>query len=845
MLAATNPPRALAIALLPLLVAAIFQRNDADAIVYLGAGQRVLGPLDELEAKLDRHAIVLAARAGVRNAPPLAAFAADLAAGVFSRELIGFARGAVTDGLLGAWPRCFADRGDGGAAASARWLDEIPAISESVGIIRNPGYGLDPATLGRRRIAERAGLLEVDGCPARLIDFGELDPRDPPACFEGEGRARLSTKPALAALVDRHARELVGAGYERDADKRAGLDRLQDGARLTSITRGLVLEAIGDGALERSPFTEAGRKQLYTYLNTPAEQGRHVGLTRLHLAIWQASPELRASYPHLSGPDGAGYAGWLCTYGEAQQGLVPALLPPAPDLVFREADAHRHLLGPRWGVNVVGFFTAELGVGEAARLLMAGLDAHDIPALPIQGNLAPPSRQGAEHRRARPEQAAYPINIVCINGDGIPVFAREAGRSFFENRYTIALWWWEVGDPPADWRAAYEFVDEVWVATQQVYETLAPSCPVPVVKITLPVLEPEVAPVGRAQLGMPLDGFLFLYMHDYHSVAARKNPEGAIQAFRRAFEPGSGVKLLIKSINADKRPVEHERVALAAAAHPDIVLVDGYLSAAEKNAMLAACDCYVSLHRSEGFGLPVAEALLLERPVIATGFGGTQEFLDERDAFLVDFELAPVGEGASPYPADGIWAEPDLAHASTLMRAVVEHPEQAHERARRGRARLLELHSPTAAGASMERRLRHVREHLRERGAHTLDLANLPPLDSQMPDPSALESLIAGAPTVSIGTDRLAEARRKVIRPLLTWARDYAYHQRLVAGELNAQVSRLQSTLEDRIDDVARELLEAQQDLRAQLMASLETPRQPDGRSSAKPAGPGRGRVFA
>ena len=115
----------------------------------------------------------------------------------------------------------------------------------------------------------------------------------------------------------------------------------------------------------------------------------------------------------------------------------------------------------------------------------------------------PSSRRGAAFAYSGPDEAAYPINIVCINGDGIPVFAREAGRSFFAERYTIALWWWEVGDPPAGWSEAYRFLDEVWVGSQHIYDAIAPTSPVPVVRITLPVLEPEVASRTRGQLGLP------------------------------------------------------------------------------------------------------------------------------------------------------------------------------------------------------------------------------------------------------------------------------------------------------------------------------------------------------
>jgi glycosyltransferase involved in cell wall biosynthesis len=816
LVAAANPPGALSFAVLPRLVQHLLD-GGADALVYLGTGQRLLGPLEELMELLDHHQIVLVARS-VADASGAAddglAFVADRSRGAFSRELLALRDGPATKALLAAWPRYFASGDDDGASAVRAWLDGMPALAEDVAVLRDPGYGLDPLTLARRSVAGDRDVLRVDGKPARVLDFGELDPADPTACFAGSDRIRLSSVPSLAELVDKHAQELLSAGYEQDSSYPPAFDRLADGTSLTPVLRSLLVEAIGTGAVAHSPFTEAGRTELYEHCNQPADRGRSSGLTRLHMAIWEARDDLKSGYPHIDGPDGAGYAGWLCRYGSEEEGLAPAWLPPAPELLFRDADPHVHEQERRWGVNVAGFFTSELGVGEAARLLIAGLDAAEIPALPIQGHLAPPSRQEAQFAHARPDEAAYPINIMCINGDGVPLFAREAGRSFFTDRYTIALWWWEAGDPPAEWAAAYEFVDEVWVATQHIYDTIAPTSPVPVVRMTLPVLMPQLASRTRDELGFPEEGFVFLYLHDYHSVAARKNPTGLIEAFRRAFPPGSGAKLVLKSINADTRPEEHERIVLAAGGHPDITLIDGYVSGAEKNAMIARCDCYVSLHRSEGFGLTVAEAMLLAKPVIATRYGGTQEFLSDENAYLVDWQPARIGEGAFPYPPDGVWAEPDLDQAAELMRHVLAEPDRARARGAIAREQMLERHSPQVAGAAMRRRLEMIHERMYTQGARSLNLARLPSaLDGEL-----VSDRIAAAPKISWGRSRLlAYLKWRLQRPIADWAEAYAEQQRSIESEMHAEIERLDA----RLREVAQTLQDQQQAHHAETLAVL------------------------
>jgi glycosyltransferase involved in cell wall biosynthesis len=812
-IAALNPPGALAMAVLAHLARTLLDAG-AESVLYIGPGQRILAPLRELERMLASHSIVLVARLGAEPSDRLAAFAGEGARGVFSRELLGLRAGPASTAVLAQWPRCFADVGDDGADAVRAWLERLPALADDVGVLRDPGYGLDPWTL-----AQRAGLEggaeepRLEGRRACVIDFSALDPDDPPSLFAGEGRVSLSDDAALAELTARQAADLLAAGFARDAELPVPYVVLEDGLRLTPTIRALALDAIADGSLTRSPFSADGRVELYGYLSHPGERGRAAGLTRLHMAIWEARPDLRSSYPEIDGPDGAGLAGWLCAYGVEQEGLVAELLPPSPELAYRDADPHVHEDAPRWGVNVAGFFTAELGVGEAARQLLTGLDAASIPALPIQGNLLPPSRRNEDFAYARIDEAAYPVNILCINGDGVPVFAREAGRAFFEGRHTIALWWWEVGDPPAAWSRAYEFVDEVWAATQHIYDAIAPTAPVPVVRMTLPVVPPRVAARTRTELGMPEDGFVFLYVYDYHSVLARKNPLGLIEAFRRAFAPGSGAKLVLKSINAETRPEDHERVELAAGGHSDITLVNAYVSGAEKNAMLAACDCYVSLHRSEGFGLTVAEAMLLGKPVIATRYGGTLEFMDDENSYLVRWEPVEVGEGSYPYSPRDVWAEPDLDHAAELMRQVRAEQDEARQRGQLARRDMLERHSPAVAGEAMRRRLAVVHERLYADGARSLNLAHLPPLS----DHDAIEAIVKSPPLIGWGSGRLARLRRLAQRPLDHWSQAYVEHQTKVQAEQQLAVARIDA----RLRVLARTLQDQQKAQHAETLAVL------------------------
>lgn len=785
MLVAGNPLEALDAAVLPRLLRSLLDEKPGP-LVYLASGLRVLGPLDELERLLDQHELALVSRAVGERGELEPAFGVRAGGGAISHRILATSGGPHAERVLAAWPSYFVD----GVDAVYDWFDGIPAIGEDVGVLRDAGYGLDPWTLSASRADEGGEGLRVEGRPARVFDFGELDPLAPDRPIHARKDARLHSIPALADLRRRHAEELLAAGYAQDSKRPWRYASLGDGTHVTGLMRRLMLEGVADGHLTESPFTERGRAAFYAYLNEPAERGASAGLTRLHLEIWKTRPDVQPAYPHLDGPDGPRFASWLCEHGREDHGLPEALLPMREHeralARVRDPDVRE----PLWGVNVAGFFSSELGLGEAARLLIAGLDAGGVPALPVQAQLVPPCGQGAEFTFCAPGDAPYPISILCINGDMIPPFAREVGDSFFEDRHTIALWWWEVGEFPADWKDAFEHIDEVWVGSQHIYDAVAPSSPVPVVKMTMPVALPRVPARERAELGLPGDGFLFLYVHDYHSTAARKNPLGIVEAFKRSFPPGSGAKLVLKSVNAENVIHEHDRVVLAAGDHPDIALIDGYVSADDKNAMIAACDCYVSLHRSEGFGLTAAEAMLLGKPVIATRYGGNLEFMSEENSYLVDWKPIAVGEDAHPYPAHGTWADPDIEQAASLMQQVFADPAQARARGQIGRRDVLERHAPEVAGGQMEARLRMTFERLVRGGLRSPSIAGPPAATLELPE------LIAGEPVI-VGSGLVAFVKRAVQRLVGELMRPFLARQRAVDSRLQESVARLYEVAKD------------------------------------------------
>ncbi len=333
---------------------------------------------------------------------------------------------------------------------------------------------------------------------------------------------------------------------------------------------------------------------------------------------------------------------------------------------------------------------------------------------------------------------------------------------------------------PERWARSFDHVDEVWTGSRFVADVLGPLAPVPVVRVPLPVAQPSVGSVSREDLGLPV-GFLFGFVFDPVSGFERKNPLGLIDAFTRAF-PGKGDEhLILKTLEGSREPEGHAALVAAAAVHPRVHLLDRNLPSEGKNALIAALDCYVSLHRSEGFGLTLAEAMLLGVPVVATDYGGSRDFVTPFNAWPVDWSAASIGPGNAPYPPDGTWAAPDIDHAVSVLRGVRAAPEEARRRAARAREDVAREHAPKVAGAAMVARLTRL-AGLPRGAAGTVEALDL----------TDARGRLTGGPkaTTSVGGPRGA-ARDALLRLL----RPYTVHQRLVDEEL----LRALRTLDERV----------------------------------------------
>ena len=335
---------------------------------------------------------------------------------------------------------------------------------------------------------------------------------------------------------------------------------------------------------------------------------------------------------------------------------------------------------------ILGGFHLTIGIARTAQILRAGIEAADLPLhvmdcsavlRPIPG---PPPR---------PPAPASGTMVFCVNPPQMTPLLCHFGPRICRGKRLIGYWWWELDRMPRSWRPWAELMDEIWVASRFVQETFMRDLPgKPVRLVPLPVPEPQPSSAGRAEFGLAEDRFTVLAAFDLSSGWQRKNPLGAIEAFRRAFPAPGQAQLVLKVSGADQNPDQLARLRSLTAGLSDVHILDRILSAEDLAALIRCCDVLLSLHRSEGLGLFIAEAMWLGTPVVATGWSGVMDMLDQENAMLVRFQLVPVKPADYPSVTPGArWAEPDVGHAAECLSRLARDPDLRARLADKGRKR--------------------------------------------------------------------------------------------------------------------------------------------------------------
>jgi glycosyltransferase involved in cell wall biosynthesis len=304
-------------------------------------------------------------------------------------------------------------------------------------------------------------------------------------------------------------------------------------------------------------------------------------------------------------------------------------------------------------------------------------------------------------------EASFRANIFVLNANEMEMAWHHQGEALFEDRYNIGYWAWELSHFPDAWLPALIGLDEIWAPSRFIQQAIAEKAACPVVWMPLAVGPRLISTGSRADLGLPENRFLFLFFFDFRSYVDRKNPQAVIRAFEKAFSRSdASVGLVIKTNGMDECIDAYEEFKeLDLKGDPRIIWIDRVMDDREIKALVNQCDCFVSLHRSEGFGRGLAEAMYMGKPVIATGYSGNLDFMNESNCCLVDHLLVPVGGHSYPFGEGQVWADADVEMASRFMKDLVADPALAREIGEAAASYIRRYHSFARVGARYRRRL--------------------------------------------------------------------------------------------------------------------------------------------
>jgi glycosyltransferase involved in cell wall biosynthesis len=784
--------------------------ETAEPVTYLDPDIKIYGSLEPLDRLAAEHGVVLIPH----NSKPIPQDDRSpgqvdvMIAGIYNLGYVSLAPRPEVDRLLDWWSErlvrdCRVDP-VWGYFVDQRWFDLAPGFLSDLAIVREPQYNVAYWNLHERRLEADDGHYLVDGHPLAFFHFSGFDPERPLTLSRHQNRIDVLEQPVLERLLAEYANEVMIEGHGVSRHWPYVYGALGDGTRLDDKLRALFDEFANehDGVVA-SPFTLEGAAAFEAWIREQAPAAPP-GISRALARIYEDRPDVRGAFPNLAGADRAAYLEWAAEHGADQEPLLARLVANGPLEAVGQASTEpgasepsAPLRGAPWGVNVVGEFRTDTEGGEIARAMVSALDAGGVRALPVRTRMREPTPTAPAYPTAVPEDAPFTVNLFCLDPALISAFGSQVGPEFFAGRFSAGLWLAALAPSGDSLPDSISLLEEVWAPSAYLAGALGPVSPVPVHPIRIPVATQPIQPRTRAELGLAGDKFLFHSRWDYADGFELANPLAVVAAFTSAFAPGAGAGLVLDCIGAQDGGEDHARLRQAALQHPDITVLDGDRRSSEATSVTAACDGYVSLHRATAFGLPIAEAMWLGKPVVATGYSGNLDYMTPDSGRLVEHRLEAVGPGHDPYPPDATWAEPEVAHASELMRQLFDNQQAARELGAAGSQRIRETHSAQAASELVGRRLESIRATGRARtaadpiAAHPRALARLPLRLRQGPGPAA--------------EGRFHGERERLRRVILRVMRPYTAYQQAINAEVVAALGELSREIVVARDETAAE----------------------------------------
>jgi len=361
------------------------------------------------------------------------------------------------------------------------------------------------------------------------------------------------------------------------------------------------------------------------------------------------------------------------------------------------------------GVNLIGYIQGEIGLGQSCRLVAKGLEVAEVNFTIYNYNQISAVRMNDNSWVSKiTNTTPFNINIIHINPYELPLAYMRLGRQVWDSRYNIVYWLWELEVFPKEWENALFLADEIWTPSEFASESIRKITDKPVYTIPYALDKPKTGAFTRKHFNLPENMTLIMCMYDCNSTMERKNPMGALDAYKIAFQENNenNVGLVIKMNNPEQKDIDEIKMKLKGLSN--IFFLTGVYEKEKVNSLISIVDIYISLHRAEGFGLVPAEAMKLGTPVIATNWSSNTEFMNSEVACMVDYELVNITKTYGPYKPGNRWAEPDLNQAAIYMKELVQCEEKRKEIAEKAKLFIDKHLAPEKAANQIKNRINEI-----------------------------------------------------------------------------------------------------------------------------------------
>jgi glycosyltransferase involved in cell wall biosynthesis len=691
----------------------LFEHYAADQIIYFDPDIQIFHPLTDMMRLLRTNTVVLTPHL-LTSLPTDGKKPDNLTirqSGIYNLGFFAISRRAPYREILQWWQerlytQCVVDL-EAGIFVDQSWMDLLPTIFDSVFISREASYNVAYWNLHERHVEQRQQTYVVNQLPLVFMHYSGFDPEHPQRVSKHQNRFHMRDLAlALRNLFRKYRQNLLAQGYQTTHQWTYAYANFADGVAIPDVMRQLLLDEDPRGERWPNPYAIAQADAFRAWAITPVYPAEQPVLSRLAVRFWQSRSDLQLTFPDIRGADAWAFAQWFVASPEVTERIADALIAPIRDRLYGGEPA---LVAPPAGVNIIGYAKSETGVGQQARNMLGALRAVDVPTalLPVETNDR--ARKLATLPDDIPLEARYNVNVIHANADMTPVIRESIPVDALTNRYNIGFWSWELATFPAQWYPALDFYDEIWVPSTFIEQAIAPITATPITTVPIAIQPPTPAPIARSRYGIADDAFVVLFVFDAHSFYERKNPQAVIEAFKRAFtthERQHQARLMMKVNNISASPA-HEQALRSAMRDVNGILIDDYLHYSDVNGLFVLCDAYISLHRAEGFGLTLAEAMYFETPVITTGYSGNMDFTNHDNSFIVPYSLIELEETYGPYAVGNVWAEPDVRVAADHLRQIYENRDGAREVAERAGQIIQSKHSPMVVGEYLQKLLRN------------------------------------------------------------------------------------------------------------------------------------------